>query len=383
MTEVWSFPTRIVYGDGAAKTVDAEVRRAGGTRALIVTDEGVRSAGLIDPLLEALEEGGIAAEVFDAISSNPLETEVLSATDAYNKAKADVIVAVGGGSPLDVGKIVRVAATHPLPLSQYDDAIGGDAKIVEAMPPMIAIPTTAGTGSEVGRSGVVTIQATNKKTVIFAPGLLPDAAILDPALTATLPPRTTAATGMDALTHCIEAYLAQGEHPMADAIALQGIAMIKANLETAVRDGGDLGARGAMLQASMMGAVAFQKGLGACHSLAHPLSAEHGLHHGLANALCLPAVLDFNRQAVPDKIAKIAKLLGARGDDTETLAFECSGAVRALRKKIGLPEGLEATDVTEEDLPKLAQLAFEDACHQMNPRTCTAEDMLALYKSSL
>ena len=380
---IWSFPTRVLFGPSCTATLGAEVNRLGGHKALIVTDEGVRSAGIVDQVVDALATEGIESAIFDGISSNPLESEVHAATDAYRQAAANVVIAVGGGSPLDVGKLVRLAATHPLPLSQYDDAIGGDAKIVNDVPPMVAIPTTAGTGSEVGRSGVVTIQATNRKTVIFSPRLLPDVALLDPILSETMPPRTTAATGIDALTHCIEAYCASGDHPMADAIALQGIDLIVQSLETAVRDGKDVVARGNMLKASMMGAVAFQKGLGACHSLAHPLSAECNLHHGLANALCLPAVLDFNRKAVPGKIAKIAKMLGARGDDQETLAFECAGAVRALRKKIGLPDGLEAAGVTEEALPKLAKLAIEDVCHQLNPRPCTAEDMLALYKASM
>lgn len=383
MTTVWSFPTRILFGEGVANSaLPAEVKSLGGSKVLFVTDEGVRGAGLIDPLAEALTEAGIESTVFDQISSNPLEAEVLAATDAYRSSGADLLVAVGGGSPLDVAKIVRLAATHPLPLAQYDDAIGGDAKVVNDVPPMVAIPTTAGTGSEVGRSGVVTLQATNKKTVIFAPKLMPDVAILDPKLTESLPPRVTAATGMDALTHLIEAYCAKGDHPMADAIALEGIRLCAEYLERAHHDGKDLEARGAMLKASLMGAVAFQKGLGACHSLAHPLSAEYDLHHGLANALCLPAVLDFNRSVVPERIGRIAKILGARGDDAETLAFECSGAVRALRKKVGLPDGLGAVEVPEDGLARLANLAYDDVCHQLNPRECTAEDLLSLYRAS-
>jgi len=381
-TVVWSFPTRILFGAGSAVRVGEELKALGSKRAFVVTDAGVRGAGLVEPIVESLKAAGIESVVFDGISSNPLEAEVLAATEAYRNAKADGVVALGGGSPLDVGKLVRLAATHPLPLAQYDDAIDGWQKITKPVPPMVAIPTTAGTGSEVGRSGVVTIQATNRKVVIFAPRLLANVAILDPKLTETMPPRITAATGMDALTHCIEAYCALGDHPMADAIALQGIELCGKHLENAVHDGKDLEARGAMLKASMMGAVAFQKGLGACHSLAHPLSAEHHLHHGLANAVCLPAVLDFNRSAVPEKIARIAKLLGARGENVETLAFECSGAVRALRKKIGLAEGLGATGVPEDGLSKLAKLALEDACHRSNPRACTEEDMLALYKAS-
>ncbi|MEO0323401.1 MAG: iron-containing alcohol dehydrogenase, partial [Myxococcota bacterium] len=376
---------RWVGGAGGVRGGGAAAARlvASPGAALLVTDEGVREAGLADAVIESLEGAGFAVTVFDQLSSNPLESEVLSATDAFRQAGAQVIVALGGGSPLDVAKVVRVAATHPLPLAQYDDALGGDARITQPVPPMVAIPTTAGTGSEVGRSGVVTLQATNRKTVIFAPSLLPNVALLDPELTATLPKRITAATGMDALTHCVEAYCAVGDHPMADAIAIEGIRLIAEHLEAATLDGKDLAARGAMLKASMMGAVAFQKGLGACHALAHPLSAEHGLHHGLANALCLPAVLDYNRKAVPEKIGRIAKLLGARGDDVDTLAFEGAGAVRALRKRLGLPDGLAAMDIEEEDLSALAVLAHEDAAHRLNPRPCTAEDLLSLYRASL
>jgi len=307
----------------------------------------------------------------------------MACAEAYRQADADLIVALGGGSPLDVAKLVRVAATHPAPMAQYADAIGGDAKIAGELPPMIAIPTTAGTGSEVGRSGVVTIAATNRKTVIFSPRLIPNVAILDPKLSTTMPAHLTAATGFDALTHCIEAYCAEGDHPMADAIALAGISLVADHLEEAVADGSDVKARGALLKAAMMGAVAFQKGLGACHSLAHPLGAEAHMHHGLANAVCLPAVLDFNRTAVPKRIADIARILGVRAGEEDTLAFECAGAVRALRRKIGLSEGLGACGVEEASLPKLAALAIEDVCHKLNPRLCTEEDMLALYRASM
>ncbi len=376
----WSFPTRIVYGVGAIRGLKAEVAALGSKRPLLIADPGVEAAGIVATVKEALDG---EVEVFTQISSNPLETEVLAAADAYRQAGCDSLIGLGGGSPLDVAKVVRVAVTHPLPLSQYDDAIGGDAKIVNPVPPMIGIPTTAGTGSEVGRSGVVTLQASKKKTVIFAPSLLPEVAVLDPELTVTLPARLTAATGIDAITHCIEALCAKGTHPMADAIAIEGLRLAANAIETAVRDGSDLAARGAMLKASMMGAVAFQKGLGACHSLSHPLGAELDMHHGLANALCLPAVLDFNRASVPRKMARIGAILGARGESHDTLAFESAGAVRALRKRLGLPDGLAAAGVSEDDLPRLAQLAFEDACHQSNPRECTVDDMLSLYRASL
>lgn len=383
MAVVWSFPTRIVFGEGTAGTIGDEAKRLGARHALLVTDAGIVSTGLLDPIEASLDAAGVAHSRFAEISSNPLESEVLSAADAFRKQGADLIVGIGGGSPLDVAKLIRLAATHPLPLGQYDDALGGYDKIHGSMPPFIALPTTAGTGSEVGRSGVVTLQATGRKTVIFSPLLIANVAILDPVLTETLPARTTAATGFDALSHCIEAYCAQGDHPMADAIALAGVRLIVDHLEHAVRDGKDRVARGEMLKASMMGAVAFQKGLGACHALAHPLSDQHGLHHGLANALCLPAVLDFNRSVVPERIAAIGSLLGARGEDVETLAFECSGALRALRKRVGLPTSLSEVGIGEEHLEALAAAALRDATHAMNPRTCSEEDMLALYRASL
>jgi alcohol dehydrogenase class IV len=378
----WSFPTRVVLGEGAAAQCANEAHRLGAKRVLLVSDRGVEKAGLLGSIRSALDAAGLPHESALDISSNPLESEVLGAARVYESFDADLLLGVGGGSVLDVAKLIRLAVTHPGPLAQYDDAIGGSAKIAGPLPPMIAIPTTAGTGSEVGRSGVVTIQATNRKTVIFSPLLLPDVAILDPVMTRTMPPGMTAATGMDALTHCVEAYASIGDHPMADAIALGGLRLCHRSLKAAIHDGNDLKAREDMLKAAMMGAVAFQKGLGACHSLAHPLSAELGMHHGLANAICLPAVLDFNRVAVPERIAEIARQLGVRGSDEGTLAFECAGAVRALRKSIGLPSDLRSQGVHESDLPRLAALSFADPCHQLNPRRCTEGDLLALYKAS-
>jgi alcohol dehydrogenase class IV len=378
----WSFPTRVVAGEGAAAQCANEAHQLGGSRVLIVADRGIEGAGLLEPIRSALDASGLAHASALDISSNPLESEVLEAARAFEDFKADLVLGVGGGSVLDVAKLVRLAATHPEPLAQYDDAIGGSTKVVHPLPPMIAIPTTAGTGSEVGRSGVVTIQATNTKTVIFAPSLMPEVAILDPAMTRTMPPFMTAATGMDALAHCVEAYSAIGNHPMADAIALGGVRLCHRSLKTATDDPNDLRARTDMLEAAMMGAVAFQKGLGACHSLAHPLSTEFGLHHGLANAICLPAVLDFNRAVIPERIAELARQLGVRAADESTLAFECAGAVRALRKSIGLPSDLRSQGIEESDLPRLAGLAYKDVCHQLNPRPCTEDDLLALYKAS-
>jgi alcohol dehydrogenase class IV len=240
----------------------------------------------------------------------------------------------------------------------------------------VTIPTTAGTGSEVGRSGVVTLAATGRKTVIFSPHLLAKVALLDPELTRSLPARITAATGFDALTHALEAFCSLGDHPMADAIALGGLELCASHLTRAVESGDDLRARGGMMKAAMMGAVAFQKGLGACHSLAHPLSSVKGLHHGLANAICLPAVVEFNEPAVHERLERIRRLL-------DPSAPTCAHAVRNLRGRVGLPEGLRTEGVGEADLPKLSDHAFEDACHRCNPRPTTRDDLASLYRASL
>lgn len=372
----WSFPTTVVFGNGSISVLGEHVRRASGTRALIVCDPGVVKAQIAERVRKVLEEAGIPSLVFDRVDPNPVLENVTNGVAAYRSHGADIIVSVGGGSPLDAGKLIALKTTHDRPLEEYDDAIGGDAHITSNVPPIINVPTTAGTGSEVGRSGVITLEATGRKTVIFSPHLLAKAAILDPELTVSMPPRVTAATGFDALTHCIEAYLSLGDHPMADGIALMGIELAAKHLPRAVEAGADLVARGAMMKAAMMGAVAFQKGLGVCHSLAHPLSSEKNLHHGLANALCLPAVVDFNNAVVPDRVERVRRIV-------DLTATSLSNALRALREKVGLPNGLTTEGVTKADIPKLADKAIEDACHRSNPRPCTRDDMVKLYELSL
>jgi 4-hydroxybutyrate dehydrogenase len=373
---VWSFPTTIVFGSGAVRTVADHAKRIGAKRALVVCDAGVIKVGIAERVRSLLEEGGVAASVFGKVDPNPIEKNVTDGVEAYRSHGAGCVVAVGGGSPLDAGKLIALAVTHHRPLADYDDAADGGRFVGPDVPPVVTIPTTAGTGSEVGRSGVVTLAATGRKTVIFSPYLLAKVALLDPELTRSMPARITAATGFDALTHCLEAYCSLGDHPMADAIALGGLELCAIHLAQAVDRGDDLAARGGMMKAAMMGAVAFQKGLGACHSLAHPLSSEKGLHHGLANALCLPAVVDFNESAAGAKLARIRDILG-RGAKT------CGEAVRALRRRVGLPEGLSAEGVTSDDVALLAGKAIEDACHQSNPRPVTREDLAALYRASL
>ena len=375
----WSFPTTIVFGAGAVRVVGDHVKRASATRALVVCDAGVVKVGIAERVRALLEEAGIAAALFADVDPNPVEKNVVDGVAAYKAHGAGAIVSVGGGSPLDAAKLIALKITHDRPLVDYDDATGGDRFIGPNVPPIVAIPTTAGTGSEVGRSGVVTLAATGRKTVIFSPHLLARAALLDPELTRSMPARVTAATGFDALTHCLEAYCALGDHPMADGIALVGLELCAAHLAQAVAHGDDLAARGGMMKAAMMGAVAFQKGLGACHSLAHPLSSEKGMHHGLANALCLPAVVDFNEAAVHGKLERIRTLLAG----VTPGAKSCAEALRILRAQLGLPSGLGAEGVTEADIPRLADKAYQDACHRSSPRPLSRDDLAALYRACL
>lgn len=378
MAAIWSFPTRIVFGAGAVGRLGDEAAALGAARVLVVTDPGVVAAGLVEPVTAALATARVEVAVYTGVDGNPVEANVEGGAEAFVAHQADCIVALGGGSPMDVAKLVAVRSRTRRPFEELDDAVGGGEHVPRDLPPVITVPTTAGTGSEVGRAGVVTLRSTNRKTVIFSPSMLPRVALLDPELTVSMPARTTAATGFDALTHCVEAYFAKGDHPMADAIALAGIDLVAKNLERAVADGTDVAARGAMMKAAMMGAVAFQKGLGACHSLAHPLSSDAGLHHGLANALCLPAVADFNEVAITERVLHVGLLLGG---DAERGA--CSEKLRALRATVGLPPGLRAAGVTDGSLEGLADKALLDACHRDNPRPCTREDLLGLYRASL
>jgi 4-hydroxybutyrate dehydrogenase len=371
---IWSFPTKIVFGTGEIQRLGDEAAALDVSRVLVVADLGVERAGLLSAPLSALSNAGLVASVFTGVDGNPTEQNIEDGAKAYAAHRAEAVVAIGGGSPMDAAKLIALRAVCALPFEQLDDAIDGGVHIPANVPPVITVPTTAGTGSEVGRSGVLTVRSTGRKTVIFSPRLLAKVAILDPELTVSMPKGVTAATGFDALTHCVEAYLSNGDHPLADAIALGGIELVAQHLERAVSEPTDLTARGGMMKAATMGAIAFQKGLGACHSLAHPLSSEHGLHHGLANALCLPAVIAFNASAVPERVRRIGLLLG----DADAVK-----AIAALRARVGINGGLAGSGIREEHLPPLAKKALEDACHRSNPRPCSETGLLELYRASL
>jgi 4-hydroxybutyrate dehydrogenase len=385
MISRFSFPTRIVFGPGAVRELGAEAKQLGIARPLLVADRGVVACGLAEQILAEARRAGLAAVLFEDVDANPVEKNVGDGLTRYRDGNCDGVIGLGGGSSLDVAKAVRLVVTHPFPLEQYDDQLDGAARIGANVAPMIAIATTAGTGSEVGRSTVIILKATDRKTVIFSPHLMPNVALADPELTVSMPPKITAGTGLDALTHNVEAYLALGYHPLCDAMALQGARLALQNLPRAVRQGSDLEARTNMMMAAMMGAVAFQKGLGAVHSLAHPLSSIAQLHHGTTNGILLPHVLEFNRLFSEGRLRDLAyvmELEGAQGSPAEA-ATALIARLRKLLPEIGIPLTLGALGVTRDLIPVLARKAMEDACHQSNPRPCTEADMIALYEKAI
>ena len=384
----YNFPTVLFYGADALKDLAPAIQKRGLKSLLLVTDPGLVQIGLADSVKSTLTSSGLNIEIFDNVHPNPIEEDVTTGVEMYKSGGFDGIIALGGGSAMDVAKTIRFMAVHEPPLAQYDDALGGDAKIVNPMPPLFAIPTTAGTGSEVGRSSVITLKETGRKTIFFHPGLMPDIAVLDPKLTIGLPPHITAATGMDAFTHCAEAYLVDSFHPMADALAVEGMKMIVANLPKVLDEPGNLDARGKMLLAASMGATAFQKGLGMIHSMAHPLSAEFNIHHGLANALLIKFGMEFtiaktletSNQALMEKLNLIGNIiLNSTTEDVALLPENLNNFIHSL----GISEGLKQHGVLSEQIPKLAQLAFEDSCHATHPFPVSIEDFHAVYTRAL
>ncbi|HEX9308343.1 MAG TPA: iron-containing alcohol dehydrogenase [Anaeromyxobacter sp.] len=376
-----SWPTRVVIGPGALARLPAHLARLGVRRPLVVTDAGVVRAGIAARVHATLEAAGIHAARFEEVQPNPTDRDAEEGLAAYRRGGCDGLVAVGGGSSIDAAKLVQLLTTHEPPLSRYDDAAGGDRFVRDDLPPLVAIPTTAGTGSEVGRSGVATLPDTGRKTVIFSPHLMPKVAICDPELTVDLPAKLTAATGMDAFTHGLEAYVAAGFHPLADAVALDAVRRAARSLPVAVREPRNLHARTDMMIAAMEGAMAFQKGLGASHALAHALTPVAGLHHGLANAVVLPAVVAFNRDVAGPRLAEAAVAMGAdRRAGEAALADGAAARVRALAAEVGIPARLREAGVREEDLPRIAAKAYEDASHRTNPRPCAEADLLAIAR---
>jgi len=370
MTSSFSFPTNIRFGAGSLRELPRQLTALRVNRPLIVTD-----AGLVPTdAFKSLEKiSGKKWAVFSGVHPNPVLEDVEAAAAAYREGKCDSVIAFGGGSALDVGKVIRICLKRPdRPLIPFDFEADWSG-----LAPCVAIPTTAGTGSEAGRSSVIIKDG--RKRVIFHPSLLASLVILDPELTRGLPPKLTAATGADALIHCLESFTSPVFHPPCDGIALEGIHLIGQSLARAVKNGDDLDARGKMQVAAMMGAIAFQKDLGAIHSLAHPLSTFCGLHHGTANALCAPFVMQFNAARVPGLYRRVGIALElSHSDDAATIDH-----VSGLLREIGLAPGLRAYGVKESQLDAMSDQAYEDTCHQTNPVPVTRDDLRSLYQQAL
>jgi len=371
--------TQIEFDYGALAQLPAHCQRVGISRPLIVTDAGVRAAGVLDPVLAAL--GDRPHAVFDATPSNPTEAAVRAAAALYRQEGCDGLIAVGGGSAIDCAKGVAIAATHEGPLKTYATIEGGSPKITEAVAPLIAVPTTAGTGSEVARGAIVIVDD-GRKLGFHNWHLMPRAAICDPALTLGLPPKLTAATGMDAIAHCMETFMAPAFNPPADGIALEGLRRGWTHIERATRDGADRDARLNMMAASMHGAMAFQKGLGCVHSLSHSLGGiDPRLHHGTLNAVFLPAVIRFNADAESvrgeHRLARMAQAMGLEA------GADVAEAVKDMTARLGLPTGLAAMGVGEAQWDAIIEHALLDHCHKTNPRLASAEDYRRMLAESM
>ncbi len=375
--------TQIDIDAGAVRLLPEECQRVGINKPLVVSDAGVRAAGVLDLALAAL--GALPHAVFDQTPSNPTEAAVRAAVELYKSAGCDGLVAVGGGSSIDLAKGVAILATHPGALKTYATIEGGSHLITSAVAPLIAVPTTAGTGSEVARGAIVIVDD-GRKLGFHSWFLMPRAALLDPDLTLALPPGLTAATGMDAIAHCLETFMAPAINPPADGIALDGLARGWAHIERATRDGHDIDARWNMMSASLQGALAFQKGLGCVHSLSHSLGGVNPrLHHGTLNAMFLPAVVLFNAPAdsmqKDQRLQRIAQAIGLAGGDAQGHAV--ADAIRALNARLGLPSGLAAMGVTADLFERVIDGALADHCHKTGPRIATRDDYRAMLAASM
>ena len=382
-------PPRIECGEGAIEDLAAHVKHLGGRKPLVVSDAGVRRAGILDKAIAPLEDANIPYADYTEIEPNPTDISTEKGAALWKSAACDVIIAIGGGSVMDAAKAIRILTTHEPPLEPYYVDVGGRERIRDDMPPLICIPTTAGTGSEVSQGAIITDTSRNttdrwRKRAIVTPLNMSNISLLDPGLTVGMPMPLTAATGMDAITHGIEASVATRYHPISEGVALQALKMLGANIRKAYHHGDDVTARGEMLLGASMGAFAFQKGLGAVHSIAHQLSTEAPIPHGVANAILLPPVMEFNLSYAMDKYAEVAHALGVNtaGMSAEAAARAAIDEIRALNEELQMPKGLGACGLPRERLPKLAADSMLDHCYKSNPRPCTEEDMLALLEAA-
>ena len=378
-TANWNYPTAIRFGAGRIKELPEACRAAGIARPFFVTDAGLAKLVITKTALGLLKEAGFSVALFSDVQPNPVQANLAAGVAAFRGGGHDGVVAFGGGSGLDTGKVIAFMAGQSRPVWDFEDV--GDwwtRADAERIAPVVAVPTTAGTGSEVGRAGVITHEASHTKKVIFHPKMMPRMVICDPELTIGMPPVITAGTGMDALAHCLEAYCALGYHPMAEGIAVEGMRLIFQNLPKAVANGTDLEARAHMMSAAAMGATAFQKGLGAIHALSHPVGALYNTHHGMTNGVFMPYVLAFNRPAIETKIARLAAFIGIGG------GFDAfARAVLDLRARIGVPDTLAGLGVDGSRAEMIAVMAIADPTAGGNPVPLTREAARRLFDAAL
>ena len=372
----FAFPTTIHFGVGARALVRDHLHTEGVKRPLVVTDKGLSALPILTEFGTGLS--GLSVEIFSGVFGNPTQAQVDGGVAAFRKHNADCVIGFGGGAALDVAKAVALMAAHEGSVLEYAWYHPKVRPITRPLPYFIALPTTSGTGSEVGRSSVISDDRTHIKKIIFSPALLAKAVFADPELTVDLPAGVTAATGMDALTHNVESYLSPAYHPLCDGIALEGTRIAARALETAVKEPKNLAARSDMMMASMMGAIAFQKDLGAVHSCAHALGTVNDMHHGLANGIMIDHVMRFNRDAAREKMAELARVCGAGSSADDFVSW-----LAKLKERIGIPARLGGKGVTRANIPQLVEVAINDTCHQTNPKPCTAEDFERIFSEAL
>jgi alcohol dehydrogenase class IV len=379
LTGNWNFPTKIRFGNGRIEELADACRESGIRNPLLVTDRGLVRLEIIDRILRLMEREGLGRTVFSDVDPNPRDDNLDAGVRVFLDGDFDGVVAVGGGSGLDLAKLIAFAARQTRPVWDFEDVGDNWTRAdADAIAPVVAIPTTAGTGSEVGRAAVITQTATQSKKIIFHPRMMPSVVICDPVLTVGLPPDITAGTGMDAFVHCLEAYSAPAYHPMAQGIALEGMRLVKEYLPRAFHDGSDLEARANMMSAAAMGATAFQRGLGAIHSLAHAVGAIHSTHHGTTNAVLAPVVLQFNRPAIETRIGRLAAYLGIEGGFDGFHEF-----VVALNRDLRIPENLRALGADPSRVDEYAELAVTDPTAPGNPVPLTLEAARQMYQEAM
>jgi len=376
-THTFQFPTLIQFGPGVRSEIGSHLSSQGLKRPLVVTDRGLAALPVFGGIVEAVRKGGLDVAVFSEVGGNPSKSQVVAGVAAYRAHFADAIVGVGGGAGLDVAKAVALMASHPGDLFEYEDGLAQPRTVDGPLPYWVAVPTTSGTGSEVGRSAVISDDETHVKKIVFSPRLLARAVFADPELTLDLPAKITAATGMDAVTHCVESYLAKDYHPICDGIALEGLRLGARALLPCVETPKDVRARSDMMMSSMMGAIAFQKGLGLVHSLAHALSTLADLHHGYANGLMIDHGLPFNIETSADRFKVMAQVVGLKHESAPAFM----DWVRDLKARVGIPATLAEAGVPRQ-IDKLSDLAMRDTCHLNNPRPCTRDDFRRIYTTA-